>query len=836
MVESFERRQHFSAANIIEVLHPSTLNYVHNADSSTPVAVTVDKAVNVRLNTSEIANFNPLTDEITWSFNDATSEYNNLPGFNAAHVYTNGSTGLKTISVTIRQPGQTTPITDTIDVQVSSNSLSVKDFSLAHSNTDVTTELRSALASNKMIRFERGGIYKINGEIDIAGRNNISFGAFGSGALPVLRQTTADIALFKVTSSSTNSTFSDLRFDSVFTSLSDSDLTSRPKLFNFGLVNGERAIGKNVLVQRCEFDHLDSIIEQDFESKEMGWLFLDNSTVDAASIRRYMIYLTGVSDLTMLGNYVHNSIGESDIRTPGVTRALYHDNQLYNPTVNWGSASGYEPTGDHIEPGGKSALRMMDGAYQYASKNYLSSPENWLGPLGGGDGFINAEFQNASARYHIFENNYVNGGVLKLNHGLKDSVVRNNIFNTNSPAIRLDQVTTDQDYPFNSSDPYAGAYRAVHNVKIVHNTRIATSTTGAGAFLEISNPGPSWDGNVRASALTVANNLQVGPNALAIQLGVGSESVFSYVGDNVWPSSGSTQPFRISGVAKTLSQWNATVTDSTNPDIATSSANVTSFVDSSTYRPTGAQADVGNVLSNARYDYYGATRSGSSVTAGAANRTTSAAVGSISGVYYGDDNGNGVQDGAETGQGSKTMYLDFDLDGTLDSNEPNVLTASNGTFTFSGITAGTYRVRRANLPSGYRFSTHPTGYEDVAVASGANVTGLTFGTTVLSTITGRYFGDSNENGAIDAGESGQFNKHMYIDANLNGLFDTSETSSYTDAAGYYRFDGLTSGTYRIRRNGLPTGFYLTTPANGYASISVGTAQLIENINFGTHEI
>ncbi len=67
----------------------------------------------------------------------------------------------------------------------------------------------------------------------------------------------------------------------------------------------------------------------------------------------------------------------------------------------------------------------------------------------------------------------------------------------------------------------------------------------------------------------------------------------------------------------------------------------------------------------------------------------------ISGHIYDDFNGNRVN---ETPLGGWVVYIDLNHDGTLDSGDPTTTTDSSGAYSFTGLAAGTYRVR--DIPPG----------------------------------------------------------------------------------------------------------------------------------------
>src|SRR5262245_26482561 len=73
---------------------------------------------------------------------------------------------------------------------------------------------------------------------------------------------------------------------------------------------------------------------------------------------------------------------------------------------------------------------------------------------------------------------------------------------------------------------------------------------------------------------------------------------------------------------------------------------------------------------------------------------------SISGIVFSDDNADGALDAADTVLANRKMYLDLDMDGAKDSAEPVATSNASGLFTFDGLAAGNYRVRRADIPAG----------------------------------------------------------------------------------------------------------------------------------------
>ncbi len=183
---------------------------------------------------------------------------------------------------------------------------------------------------------------------------------------------------------------------------------------------------------------------------------------------------------------------------------------------------------------------------------------------------------------------------------------------------------------------------------------------------------------------------------------------------------------------------------------------------------------------------------------------------SISGFTFDDTDADGVYDSNEPKTSGKTVFLDTNENGQLDSGERSVVTDSSGSFTFNNLSAGTYHVRRV-FPSGWTYSTAPI---DIDLSSGESVAAVAIGSKPVSQQTGIIrgftFNDTNENGQYDTGEQKTSGKRVFLDVNNNGFPDPNDVQAFSAADGSFSFTDLAAGTYHVRRE-FPSGYTYSTP-------------------------
>ncbi len=213
----------------------------------------------------------------------------------------------------------------------------------------------------------------------------------------------------------------------------------------------------------------------------------------------------------------------------------------------------------------------------------------------------------------------------------------------------------------------------------------------------------------------------------------------------------------------------------------------------------------------------------------------------INGTIFNDYDKNGIQEPGETGAGlsGRTVYLDLNNNGTLDSNEPSTITDGSGNYQLTGLAAGTYKVREV-LFSGWNQSTPANDFGlNVTLAAHQIASGKNFGIYQLpfdsGSITGEIYNDTNNNGSKDSGETGIVGRTVYLDLNNNSILDSNETSTTTDALGNYQFLYLPAGSYKVRQV-LPTGWTQSTPSKGYGwSVTLTANQSAIGKDFGAYQ-
>ncbi len=190
---------------------------------------------------------------------------------------------------------------------------------------------------------------------------------------------------------------------------------------------------------------------------------------------------------------------------------------------------------------------------------------------------------------------------------------------------------------------------------------------------------------------------------------------------------------------------------------------------------------------------------------------TTPALGAVAGRVFEDVDGNGVQDGGETGLAGVVVSVS-DADG----GQATVNTDGQGDFVATGVAAGEAVVDVVG-PAGYALTTgndaqsvivvedttvqaDPVGYQPVSVASGA--------------VAGRVFEDADGDGVEDGGEAGLAG----VSVTVSGA-DGVDVTVGTDGQGDFMAQGVAVGE-AVVAVARPAGYALTTGNDAQSVIVV----------------
>jgi uncharacterized repeat protein (TIGR01451 family)/uncharacterized repeat protein (TIGR02543 family) len=217
---------------------------------------------------------------------------------------------------------------------------------------------------------------------------------------------------------------------------------------------------------------------------------------------------------------------------------------------------------------------------------------------------------------------------------------------------------------------------------------------------------------------------------------------------------------------------------------------------------------------------------------------------SASGLVYHDLNANGAQDSGEPGLQDWQVWIDLDGNGHLDPGDPTAQTASDGSFSITGIEPGTYTVYET-APAGWICSQPNPCQYDQTFSAGQNVKGLDFGNYRPALVRGKMFDDLNRDGKQEAGEPGLDGWRIYVDYNDNGEWDPGEPFALTSATasvasraaaralpGHYTITGIVPGDWPIREV-RQNGYVCTLPFQCAYEQTFLEGSVIDNRDFAT---
>ncbi len=197
--------------------------------------------------------------------------------------------------------------------------------------------------------------------------------------------------------------------------------------------------------------------------------------------------------------------------------------------------------------------------------------------------------------------------------------------------------------------------------------------------------------------------------------------------------------------------------------------------------------------------------------------------GSISGAKFSDRNGTGEWDKGESGLSGWTINLTDTSDSVLDTSTTN----KDGSYSFSGLAYGTYRVHEV-IPGDptqwlQTLPQEPKYYE-LTITSGTDFTDKNFGNKAPN-ISGTKYNDLNRNGSRDEGEPG------LADWTIRLSDGESTRENVTDESGSYSFFEVPLGTYTLTEV-AQRGWEVVEPASGSWPVIIDEAGEDKIFNFG----
>jgi hypothetical protein len=209
---------------------------------------------------------------------------------------------------------------------------------------------------------------------------------------------------------------------------------------------------------------------------------------------------------------------------------------------------------------------------------------------------------------------------------------------------------------------------------------------------------------------------------------------------------------------------------------------------------------------------------------------------SISGVLWSDTNGNGSVDTGESPTGVRTVFIDTNANSRLDVGERQTQSAADGSYQFTGLTAGIYTISRV-FPNGFRMSNATAGnYRRVTVSDGQQLTGFDIGATdvpannLTPTGTGIIRGTVMPLRSVWQTQVLASRWTVYIDLNNNARRDATERFTTTATSGSWELANLGTGNHRVRLENQP-GFAVTNALDPVFNVMLFNGQLRQGRNF-----
>jgi hypothetical protein len=186
----------------------------------------------------------------------------------------------------------------------------------------------------------------------------------------------------------------------------------------------------------------------------------------------------------------------------------------------------------------------------------------------------------------------------------------------------------------------------------------------------------------------------------------------------------------------------------------------------------------------------------------------------ISGFVFHDANDNGQMEAGEVGIGGVLIGL-AGTDDLGASVAQWARTGADGSYAFTGLRPGTYRLYQLENPQGYLLGKDHVGSQggqnpaqaflsDLVLQQGTNGVHNDFGEVLPASVSGFVYLDNENNGVKDPGDPGISS----VQVNLTGTDDLGQAVSatlFTDGNGFYSFGDLRPGSYTVTKQ-EPLGY------------------------------
>jgi PKD repeat protein len=449
--------------------------------------------VNVDALSSTLNAGTPITSNYQWNFGDTGGSYNEITGYNAAHVYDTPGTYTISLTVTNSDGGVSTTTQQVTIAAAQRTQIYVDPQTGSDSNNGSENAPLQSLAAafaklgnNSEILLHAGQTFYTN-ESNHVNFTNVLIGSYGTGANPVIMRTLGNGLSTIASFGNTNGlTIENITVNSPYPATT---IAAANKIGLGGFFLG----GQNICVRNCTFENVDDAINEN--GNPVGVLIQGNSAPLAIGLRGYMVWGQG-SEQVIIGNYAANTTKEHIVRLVGLDMVNVQQNNFTNTD-------------------GKGCIEMHEGQYGWIVDNTVDGGDIRVGPLG-----LWGEAATSQTDWVKIEDNQLTNTFIYVQSGTHHAMIDNNVIIRagGAQAIAISGVDSQG--------------RTSMDITIENNTAIDTGTNGN--FLDL---GGYASGIVLKDNLWIAPKLVVGSyGAAPVYVDDSNLGCFTQISGNIWPS------------------------------------------------------------------------------------------------------------------------------------------------------------------------------------------------------------------------------------------------------------------------------------------------------------